>query len=204
MRNPNNTKGFTLIELMVVVSIIGIVTAAALPSATNALAQRKVAQAARDVVKVYRRARYRSMAYGRAHAVVYSGGVTDFDFEVYRGISPDCMHNDWATLAGNFTTADCANRDACIDSFSHDDYDSDITDDDYILVSGWNNSATCYEAGSNSRQWLNLYLWGTAWFGNTGQAGLGFTVARVQDGDRVGVNRKVLVPWGTGSPRLLR
>ena len=204
MTHRDKKHGFTLIELMVVVTIIGTVTAMALPSVTNSLAQQKVRQAANDVVKLYRRARYRSMAYGRAHVVVYKGGVNDFGFEVYRGVSPDCMHNDWGALAGNFTSLDCAGRTACIDSLTDADYDSDTSDGDYILVSGWNNATTCYEAGANSRQWLNLFLWGTAWFGNTGKAGLGFTVVRIQDGDRVGVNRKVMIPWSTGSPRIIR
>ena len=93
------------------------------------------------------------MAYGRAHVVVYKGGVNDFGFEVYRGVSPDCMHNDWGALAGNFTTLDCAGRTACIDSLTDADYDSDTSDGDYILVSGWNNATTCYETGANSRQW---------------------------------------------------
>ena len=56
---------------MVVLAVMGILVSAALPSMGLAFADRRVSMAARDVMSLFRRARYMSMAYGRAHRVVY-------------------------------------------------------------------------------------------------------------------------------------
>ena len=204
----HSTQGFTLVELMVVVSIIGTVLMAAMPAMYKAMDDRRVAQVAREVVRVYQSARYKSMAYGRAHSVVYWEelvGDEPFIFETYRGLAPDCMHNDWTSLAGGFTSADCENRTACVDSLRASDYDSNVNDDEYTAVLGWNNLAVCYESGSTSTTWFNTFAFGALWLSEgLGKAGLGFAVTAVKDGNHKGVTRKIFVPWGTGSPRILR
>ena len=77
--------GLTLVELMVVLAVMGILVSAALPSMGLAFADRRVAMAARDVVSLFQRARYMSMAYGRAHRVVY---MNDGGPDCYRTVSP--------------------------------------------------------------------------------------------------------------------
>jgi hypothetical protein len=42
------------------------------------------------------------------------------------------------------------------------------------------------------------------WQNANAQAGFGFVVYRELDGNALGVARKVLIPLGTGSPRVLR
>jgi hypothetical protein len=42
------------------------------------------------------------------------------------------------------------------------------------------------------------------WQTGTARAGFGFVVYREIDGNPFGVTRKVLIPMGTGAPRVLR
>jgi hypothetical protein len=42
------------------------------------------------------------------------------------------------------------------------------------------------------------------WQAQDGRAGFGFLAYREVDGNAIGVARKVLIPHGTGSPRVLR
>ena len=81
---------------MVVLAVMGVLVSAALPSMGRGLADRRVAMVARDVVSLFRRARYMSLAYGRAHQVVYANdsgtGLTNdaWAFETRRGTGGAC------------------------------------------------------------------------------------------------------------------
>lgn len=204
--------GLTLVELMVVLAVMGILVSAALPSMGLAFADRRVAMAARDVVSLFQRARYMSMAYGRAHRVDYmnDGGTgllpnsQSFAFETLRGTAGACSLSTFENVADvTLDELDCGGNWRCVDHLYSHTYDPDPTDNDLIRVDGWQNSSFCYEAGSNNQVFVDTVLFAN-WQTANAQAGFGFLAYRELDGNAMGVARKVLVPNGTGSPRVLR
>ncbi|MBW2381296.1 MAG: prepilin-type N-terminal cleavage/methylation domain-containing protein, partial [Deltaproteobacteria bacterium] len=60
-KSRKRLRGFTLVELMVVLAVMGVLVSAALPSMSDGLADRRVSMVARDVVSLFQRARYMSM-----------------------------------------------------------------------------------------------------------------------------------------------
>jgi len=169
-----------------------------------------VAMVARDVVSLFQRARYMSMAYGRAHQVVYmndSGlGLTnqDWAFETLRGTGGACSLATFGNLAGVvLDDLACGANWRCVDHIYANTYDADPTDNETVRVDGWQNSAFCYEAGSNNQVFRDAALFAN-WQNPDAQAGFGFLAYREVAGNAVGVARKVLIPLGTGSPRVLR
>ena len=204
------SKGFTLVELMVVLAVMGVLVSAALPSMSDGLADRRVAMVARDVVSLFQRARYMSMAYGRAHQVLYANdsgsGLTDqaYAFETLRGTSGACSLTTFDNTAGvKLVDLNCGGNWRCVDHLYANDYDADPTDNDLVRVDGWDDTTFCYEAGSNNQVFVDTVLYSN-WQSANAQAGFGFVVYREREGDPVGVARKVLVPAGTGSPRIMR
>ncbi len=204
----NRREGLTLVELMVVLVVMGVLVSAALPNMSDGFADRRVAMVARDVASLFQRARYMSMAYGRAHQVVYEndGGTglangNPYAFETLRGTSGGCALTSFENAGGTLlATMNCGANWRCVDSVYPDTYDSDPGDTDLIRVHGFNNATFCYEAGSNNQVFIDSVLWQVT----PVQAGFGFLVYREVDGQAVGVTRKVFIPSGTGTPRMLR
>jgi type II secretory pathway pseudopilin PulG len=195
---------------MVVLAVMGILVSAALPSMSEGLADRRVSMVARDVVSLFQRARYMSMAYGRAHQVVYmndSGtGLTNqaYAFETLRGTSGACSLTTFENAGGVvLDDLDCDSNWRCVDHLYADTYDADPTDNDLVRVDGWQNTTFCYEAGSNNQVFVDTVLFAN-WQNPDAQSGFGFLAYRELDGNPIGVARKVLIPHGAGSPRVLR
>ena len=195
---------------MVVLAVMGILVSAALPSMAEGFADRRVSMVARDVVSLFQRARYMSMAYGRAHRVIYmndSGtGLSsqDWAFETLRGTSGACSLATFENTAGIvLDDLDCGGNWRCVDFLYADTYDADPSDNETVRVDGWQNTAFCYEAGSNNQVFRDTALFAN-WQAPNAQAGFGFLAYREVGGNAVGVARKVLIPLGTGSPRMLR
>ena len=67
--NKVSSRGFTLIELMVVVAIIALVTAATIPSFSRALLQNRQRQAGALIVEAVLNARALAARTGRCHRV---------------------------------------------------------------------------------------------------------------------------------------
>lgn len=195
---------------MVVLAVMGVLVSAALPSMSSGFADRRVAMVAREVVSLFQRARYMSMAYGRAHQVVYmndsgTGLTTEaYAFETLRGTGGACSLTSFENAGGiEIDDLDCASNWRCVDGIYSSTYDADPADNDLVRVDGWQNSTFCYEAGSNNQVFVDTVLFAN-WQAANAQAGFGFLVYREVDGDAQGVARKILIPLGAGSPRILR
>jgi len=203
-------RGLTLVELMVVLAVMGVLVSAALPSMSQGFADRRVAMVARDVVSLFQRARYMSNAYGRAHQVVYTNdsgtGLTSqaYAFETLRGTGGACSLTTFENAGGiTLTDLDCDDNWRCVDHLYANTYDADPTDGDLVRVDGWKDTTFCYESGSNNQVFVDTVLFAN-WQTANAQAGFGFLVYREIDGDPIGVARKVLIPMGSGSPRVMR
>ena len=54
MKRPSDTPGFTLIELMVVIAIIGVIAAIATPAMTSYISHAKVIKATAEIERIYK------------------------------------------------------------------------------------------------------------------------------------------------------
>ncbi len=92
-------RGFTLLELMVVVIIVGVVAALAVPSMRIATFDRHAYQDAGAIMQLFREARLRAVARGAAVMVSLSanGATQRGTFNVYEGVQADPSGNTTTT-----------------------------------------------------------------------------------------------------------
>lgn len=88
---------FSLLELMIVVVIVGIVTALALPGMAQASRERRIQQAAVTVLDIAREVRTRAMYRGRAQTLIVSVSGAALRFDAYEGSSPSCRLSNFGT-----------------------------------------------------------------------------------------------------------
>ena len=183
-------SGFTIMELLVVVIIIGVVAALAAPTIGTALANRRTNELALDVVRMVRHARSSSMGHGVAHVLSF----TDGHLEVWRGENNRCNGNDWATLL----SADCGATSRCTDYLDPDAISSSST---YTAAISNGITFLCFEP-TGQMYWSDST---TAAFSNLNTVGgaLTVTVERSFGGATQGVSKQVIIPFG-GDARVRR
>lgn len=203
-------QGLTLIELMVVLVVMGVLVGAALPAMGNAIADRRVANVARDIVGLFNRARYMSVAYGRAHQVHYFNGAgigaQPWAFETIRGTGGACFVSSFASGGNVIGDFDCSDADhwRCVDRLYADDYDPTPADADFVMVDGGPDEVFCYEGGVNNYLMNNGAALDADWLTAPSRAARGFVIFRQRGNNDVGVARKVVIPFGSGAPRVLQ
>jgi prepilin-type N-terminal cleavage/methylation domain-containing protein len=100
MLHAPRTAGFSLIELMVVLVIIGVMSAAVMPSMSDVLADHRQAAAAIDVARIGRQARSLTMASGVAYALHFQQGSSDLGIvDLFRGATARCRETTWSQAA---------------------------------------------------------------------------------------------------------
>ncbi|HTV17773.1 MAG TPA: prepilin-type N-terminal cleavage/methylation domain-containing protein [Polyangiaceae bacterium] len=103
-------RGFTLLELIAVVTIIAVTAALAIPTAVIQLRDRRVQEAARRIGTVYREARLRALGRGSAVLVRFTGGdITVHEARVGVSVGGEagcadlpvssCLNTNWSSPA---------------------------------------------------------------------------------------------------------
>ena len=207
----SRVAGFSLLELMVVVAIIGIAAALAAPAISTAMAERRAAEGALDVVRLGRRARAETMAFGRAHLLRFeqSGSIgSEGSLRMFRGRTPSCRTSNWTSAVGTIPpiiTGFCPASSMCVDLV-------DMSDTHYqtgthtveLSAPGAGDSDLCYEPSgammfrSAGAAWLDSNAANAAIAG-----GFRLRVQRKVSGVVEGNDRWIVFPWG-GTPRILR
>lgn len=103
-KTRENARGVTLLELMAVVTIIGVFVALAVPAMGGILEDRHAARAADELANMFRIARSRAAATGAAHYVKVNASGASGSFElrstitgVVGGPISNCSGSTWAT-----------------------------------------------------------------------------------------------------------
>ena len=192
------------------------------PAWRAAAEERRTSEAALDLVRVFRRMRSESMAYGRAHILRYTTADSG-TFEVYRGTASECNSNLWAPLVAEGPCGDTVAfpNSYCVDGFSMADeaYSIGGTTIQVTAVASKGGTASLNAATDICFEPMGRMMWragdslvsadarmvegtnGSA-MGDTG-GGFLFEFQRLEGSTKVGVARYVAIPLG-GDARLLR
>ena len=102
------SRGFTLVEILVTVVIIGLLAAMATPSFVDKMRDRRASQIASEIALLYRTAKARAAGRGGAQLVRYTtANNAQGDFILKEGVQPDTQGN--ASVGG----ANFAQQGAC-------------------------------------------------------------------------------------------
>jgi prepilin-type N-terminal cleavage/methylation domain-containing protein len=96
-RSRNVAAGFSMIELLISLTIIGIMSAAIAPSIGEMVADNRQASAAIDIVRIARKARALTISSGNAHLLRYQVGPGGLGMiELFSGMNNKCLQTPWA------------------------------------------------------------------------------------------------------------
>lgn len=105
-RSKTKTQGFTLLEMMVVVAIIGIVSSAIMPGLSAIMADGRQATVAQQSLVLIRLARSSAYRQGVAYLVRFDAQDANElgSIRSFAGMTSSCMRTDWqqAIAAGGF------------------------------------------------------------------------------------------------------
>jgi len=212
-RPERNQQGYTLIEMMITVIIIGILAALVLPAVGAGARERRKVRATHDVIRIFHRARGRAIESGQAHLVRYSASANSNkgQLSMVRGTTNRC---GTATFADPVAT-NCATDPSllCNDWWTPDQYE--VAGGSYTIellhTTGQSNPSTASTLGDPDFCFdgMGVMYWriGTAGFfadslsmpnGATTVPGGGFTFSlrTLRGGTDRGVVRRVVVPVG--------
>lgn len=202
-KRPQSAPGFTIVELMVVVTIIAVVSALVLPGAVQMMRERKAQQAAVSVLDIVRETRSRAMYRGMAHTLVIQTAGTALRLESWEGTSSSCRLSQFG--GGLFNAADRVYAlDLSAASFARDNLVAQVS-----VPSGATYVQLCFTplgvAYFSTTPIPDATLPSAVWTNNSGAVGTGggFVVDVFQRNGTVdgGVRRRVVIPL-SGMPRM--
>lgn len=181
---------------MIVVVIIGIVTALALPGMAQASRERRVQQAAVTVLDIAREVRSRAMYRGRAQTLVIAQSGVAITLDAYEGTSPSCRLSAFGTGSLDPTTR-VANLNLTDARYSRDNLGATIA-----LPSATTYLQICYTPlGAAFFSTTPIFAASQTWSNDTSTLGMGgvFQINVFQTTG--GATRRILIPLG-GMPRM--
>jgi prepilin-type N-terminal cleavage/methylation domain-containing protein len=189
MKRGLSQSGFTLVELMVVVSIIAIMAAGIAPAITTAMADGRAGNAAVDLVSLGGRARSETTFTGLAHLLTYTAGQNGGagQVQLFRGVNNRCNLQTWGVNA------------ALVDSLLMTTYNVGNTHVIDIQPATGNSAqiGICYQPDGA----MLVNNGGVANFAPPAANGIGFTITHKVGSAVQGVPRQVFFPYG-GTARL--
>lgn len=190
-RGPQE-RGFTLLELMVVLTIVGVVAALAAPTIGNALANRRTGELALEVVSIVRQGRSASVGQGRAYLLRVDPATEQL--MLFRGTTNRCAPlASWAAT----TSAGCAGNARCTAAVAGPQVGDSTYD---FQVDGTDNPIDiCFEPSGVTR-WSQA---SSAFSDTHPRGGVQVNVRRLVDGSTSGVVKLVAIPFGADA-RIVR
>ena len=181
---------------MIVVVIVGIVTALALPGVAQASRERRIQQAAVTVLDIAREVRTRAMYRGRAQTLVISTSGSGLLLDAYEGSSPSCRLSNFGTGALDQNQR-VANLDLTTSRYTRDNLGATIA-----LPSGTTYLQICYTPlGATFFSTTPIIMASQTWSNDSSSLGMGgvFQINVFQTTG--GALRRILIPLG-GMPRM--
>jgi prepilin-type N-terminal cleavage/methylation domain-containing protein len=218
MSSSSKRAGYSLVELMIVVVIIGIGAALAAPGFADARSEQRASRAAFDLIRIGRRARADTAAQLKAHLVWVetnlSGVPNDTRISLVEGTSSSCTNQNWTALLDVAqANGPCGSLNStCLEQFRFQPVDGNdfasaaiqlrVDVADAVGNPTQPNLAICYAptglmfTGQANTLALATAI-GTFSSNNTGNGGIRFRLTRrAPDGTQIGVPRWVLFPQG--------
>lgn len=98
LRPPRNQEGYTILEMMLTIVIVGILAALVLPYVSGGARERRKVRATHDVIRIFHRARSRAIESGAAHLIRYSTTANSNKGALYviRGTTNRCSSSTFA------------------------------------------------------------------------------------------------------------
>jgi Tfp pilus assembly protein FimT len=106
--------GYTLVELMMIVTIIAVSVLVFMPGFSRAMADRRVSLATREVIRVGRRARAETFGYLRAHLLWIDPSRRVV--QLMRAPTNSCALTNWGSVSGDCKSDGTADAQRCVEN----------------------------------------------------------------------------------------
>jgi prepilin-type N-terminal cleavage/methylation domain-containing protein len=195
-RVQRQNDGFTLLELMIVVSIMGAMAAVLAPGIGEFMADARASGAAEDLLRLDRHIRARTQETGLAHLMMFSSSGDDSKglgrVLVYEGMNNHCRQTPWAqTIGGSVTDGHTPVEQLDLRSSSY----NAVSGSTQPSIDDSNRQVISIAAsdGTNARETVNLCFepGGMTLDGTSSQAGAGFSFVNQTDTIIFTVTRQV-------------